>query len=147
VRQYSTASRYDSIAYIDQEVRLFDGSIRENIALGREFSQQQLEDALRESALENDLARMPQGLDTMVGEGGKLLSGGQRQRIAIARALLQQRMALLVDEGTSALDQENASVIEESLLRNEKLTLIMVSHHLDPQRRQKFDQVVDFETL
>lgn len=144
VRQYSTASRYDSIAYIDQQVHLFDGTVRENITLGRQFSARQLNAALRESALEGDLARMPQGLDTQVGEGGKLLSGGQRQRIAIARALLQQRLVLLVDEGTSALDQQNASVIEESLLRNENLTLIMVSHHLDPQRRQKFDQVIDF---
>lgn len=147
VRQYAAASRYESIAYIDQQIYLFDGTIRENITLGRQFSAEQLEAVLEESALKSDLVRMPQGLDTQVGEGGKLLSGGQRQRIAIARALLQQRLVLLVDEGTSALDQQNASVIEESLLQNEKLTLIMVSHHLDPQRRQKFDQVIKFDNL
>ena len=147
VRQYAAASRYESIAYIDQQIYLFDGTIRENITLGRQFSAEQLEAVLEESALKSDLVRMPQGLDTQVGEGGKLLSGGQRQRIAIARALLQQRLVLLVDEGTSALDQQNASVIEESLLQNEKLTLIMVSHHLDPQRQQKFDQVIKFDNL
>lgn len=99
------------MSYIEQDVFLFNTTIRENITLGEEFSPEQMERALRDSALLGDLARMPQGLDTVVGEGGSALSGGQKQRVAIARALIHNRSILLVDEGTSALDPENAELV------------------------------------
>ena len=69
------------------------------------------------------------------------LSGGQKQRVAIARALIHDRSILLVDEGTSALDQKNADIVEKSLLSNPDLTLILISHHLSEQRKAQFDQV------
>lgn len=76
--------------------------------------------------------------------GGNLcgnLSGGQKQRVAIARALLYDRSVLLVDEGTSALDQENADRIERNLLSRPELTLILVSHHLSQEQKKRFTQV------
>lgn len=69
------------------------------------------------------------------------LSGGQKQRVAIARALIHNRSILLVDEGTSALDRENAELVEQSLLQNPDLTLILISHHLSGERERQFDQV------
>ena len=84
---------------------------------------------------------MPAGLDTVVGEEGSSLSGGQKQRVAIARALIHDRSILLVDEGTSALDQQNADIVEKSLLQNPELTLILVSHHLTEERKGQFTQV------
>ena len=84
---------------------------------------------------------MPRGLDTVAGENGGNLSGGQRQRVAIARALLHSRSILLVDEGTSALDRENADIIERNLLSRPELTLILVSHHLSPERKAQFTRV------
>lgn len=69
------------------------------------------------------------------------LSGGQKQRVAIARALIHDRSILLVDEGTSALDQKNADIVEKSLLSNPDLTLILISHHLSEQRKAQFDRV------
>ena len=69
------------------------------------------------------------------------LSGGQCQRVAIARALIHDRSILLVDEGTSALDQKNADIVEKSLLSNPDLTLILVSHHLTEERQKQFDRV------
>jgi len=73
------------------------------------------------------------------------LSGGQKQRVAIARALIHNRSILLVDEGTSALDQKNADIVEKSLLANPDLTLILVSHHLTPERKEQFTQVFDLQ--
>lgn len=135
------------MSYIEQNVFLFNTTIRENITLGEEFPASQLEKALRDSALAVDLANMPLGLDTPVGENGSSLSGGQKQRVAIARALIHNRSILLVDEGTSALDQKNADIVEKSLLRNPNLTLILVSHHLTPERKAHFDQVFQLEAV
>ena len=71
------------------------------------------------------------------------LSGGQKQRVAIARALIHNRSILLVDEGTSALDQKNADIVEKSLLSNPDLTLILISHHLSDERKAQFDHVYE----
>ncbi len=129
------------MSYIEQNVFLFNTTIRDNITLGGDFTDAQLEKALRDSALAGDLAAMPDGLDTIVGEDGSNLSGGQKQRVAIARALIHDRSILLVDEGTSALDQKNAGIVEDSLLNNPDLTLILVSHHLTPERKAQFTDV------
>ena len=133
------------MSYIEQNVFLFNSTIRDNITLGENFTDAQMEKALRDSALAGDLAAMPEGLDTPVGEDGSNLSGGQKQRVAIARALIHDRSILLVDEGTSALDQKNAGIVEESLLANPELTLILVSHHLAPERQKQFTQVYDLQ--
>ena len=131
------------MSYIEQNVFLFNSTIRDNITLGEAFTDAQMEKALRDSALAGDLTSMPDGLDTVVGEEGGNLSGGQKQRVAIARALIHSRSILLVDEGTSALDQKNADIVEKSLLSNQDLTLILVSHHLTPERKEQFTQVFD----
>ena len=133
------------MSYIEQNVFLFNSTIRDNITLGEDFSDAQMEKALRDSALVGDLTAMPEGLDTLVGEDGGNLSGGQKQRVAIARALIHDRSILLVDEGTSALDQKNADIVEKSLLANPDLTLILVSHHLTPERKGQFTQVYDLQ--
>ena len=79
--------------------------------------------------------------DTSVGENGKNLSGGQKQRIAVARALIHDRKILLVDEGTSALDQENALIIEHALLYCPELTLILIIHHLKEEYVMLYENV------
>ena len=141
VRAFTPEQLQQQMSYIEQDVFLFNTTIRENITLGETFTEEQLEKALRDSALAGDLAQMPQGLDTPVGEEGSALSGGQKQRVAIARALIHDRSILLVDEGTSALDQKNADIVEKSLLSNPDLTLILISHHLSEQRKAQFDRV------
>ena len=143
IRDYTPEQLQQQMSYIEQDVFLFNTTIRENITLGEPFTDEQMEKALRDSALAGDLANMPQGLDTPVGEEGSALSGGQKQRVAIARALIHNRSILLVDEGTSALDQKNADIVEKSLLSNPDLTLILISHHLSDERKGQFDHVYE----
>lgn len=143
IHTVTPAQLQQQMSYIEQNVFLFNTTIRENITLGEDFSEEQLHAAIQGSALAADLAAMPDGLDTVVGENGSNLSGGQKQRVAIARALIHNRSILLVDEGTSALDQKNADLVEKSLLTNPDLTLILISHHLSAERRAQFDRVYE----
>ena len=147
MREYTPEQLQQQMSYIEQDVFLFNTSIRENITLGEDFNDQQMKKALRDSALAGDLAIMPQGLDTLVGEEGRNLSGGQKQRVAIARALIHNRNILLVDEGTSALDQKNADIVEKNPLANPDLTLILISHHLSDERKAQFDHVYELSPV
>ena len=142
-REFAPEQLQRQMSYIEQNVFLFNSTIRDNITLGEAFTDEQMEKVLRDSALAGDLASMPDGLDTVVGEEGGKLSGGQKQRVAIARALIHERSILLVDEGTSALDQKNADIVERSLLANPDLTLILISHHLTPERKEQFTRVFE----
>lgn len=145
IRNCRPEQLWRQISYIEQDVFLFNGTILYNITLGRKFTKEQIWAALQDSALENDLLSMPDGLNTIVGENGGNLSGGQKQRVAIARALLHNRSILLVDEGTSALDQINADRIEKNLLSRPELTLILVSHHLSEEQKKRFTKVFTLE--
>ena len=143
MQNYTPEQLQQQMSYIEQNVFLFNTTIRENITLGGNFTEEEMQKALRDSALLGDLANMPEGLDTPVGEEGSALSGGQKQRVAIARALIHNRCILLVDEGTSALDQKNADIVEKSLLSNPDLTLILISHHLSEERKKQFTHVYE----
>ena len=143
IRNDSVEQMQEQMGYIEQNVYLFNTSVRDNITLGEVFTEAELQRALHDSALIEDLSSMPNGLDTVVGEEGRNLSGGQKQRVAIARALIHNRSILLVDEGTSALDKQNADIVERSLLANPDLTLILVSHHLSEERKKQFDMIYE----
>lgn len=142
-RELSVEQTQQQISYIEQDVYLFNSTIRDNITLGDDFTDVQIAEAVRNSAPSSDLGDMPDGLDTVVGENGSFLSGGQKQRVAIARALIHGCQILLVDEGTSALDQTNADIVEENLLSNPDLTLILISHHLSKERKKRFTRVYE----
>lgn len=138
---YDIDSFGKQMAYIEQDVFLFNKTIRENITLGKAVSKQQMEMALKQSALWEELKNFPKGLDTIVGENGNLLSGGQKQRVAVARALVHNCSVLVMDEGTSALDQKNAEAIEDALTACSGLTVILVSHHLKKEKEKEFTAV------
>lgn len=120
-----------NISIVSQDVFLFDDSIRNNIAYGKNVSDEELRQAIEASSLTTLIESLPEGVDTQVGEKGKLLSGGQKQRISIARAFIMNRPILILDEATSALDSESEEVIKDSLqtLMGNKTTFI-VSHKL-----------------
>lgn len=131
------------IAVIHQNVFLFDTDIRDNICLGQNFSTQEIEGALRESGIWDFVSTLKEGIYTKVGENGQLLSGGQRQRIAVARALIRRTPVLILDEGTSAIDQETAFEIEQNLLSRKDLTLITITHHMDKRLKGYYDEIVN----
>lgn len=145
VRQVSSPQLAGQISQIFQDNYLFAGSIAENIRVGKpDASGADIIDAARLAGLAETIERLPQGLDTPVGEGGARLSGGQRQRIAIARALIKDAPILLVDEATAALDAENQAVIAETLSRlRGRCTLVVIAHQLSTVTMA--DQVVVLE--
>lgn len=120
-------------AVVSQNVTLFNDSIANNIAYGakQHVSREQIEEAAKMAHVEEFLANLPDGLDTVIGENGLMLSGGQRQRIAIARAILAQAPILILDEATSALDTESERLIQDALETLQKrCTSIVVAHRL-----------------
>ena len=110
--QVSLRSLYDRIAYVDQQVYLFQDTLRYNITLGEPYSESEIQRVLEQCRLTELAASLPQGLDTVISENGKNFSGGQRQRIALARGLIRKVGWIILDEGTSALDESNALEIE-----------------------------------
>ncbi len=122
----------EQIAYVPQEPFLFHRSLRDNIAYGRlNATDKEIIDAAKQTYAWEFIAKLPGGLDTIVGERGVKLSGGQRQRIAIARAVLKDAPILILDEATSALDSESETYIQKALteLMNDR-TSIVIAHRL-----------------
>ncbi|MFT8338328.1 ABC transporter ATP-binding protein [Schleiferilactobacillus harbinensis] len=142
LKQIAGRSLRDNVLYIDQSPYVFNGTVRDNLALGQTFSDEQIMTALRQADLGDFVQQLPQGLATPVGEDGRLFSGGQRQRLALARGILRQRHIMLIDEGTSSLDTASALKVEDSFLKQQGLTVIFVTHQLHAQNKDLFDQVV-----
>jgi len=120
------------MALVPQDVAIFATSIRENIRLGRpDATDAEVEEAGRQAAADEFVARLPERWETSVGERGVTLSGGQRQRIAIARAILRHAPILLLDEATSALDAESETLVQKALDRSmEGRTTLVIAHRL-----------------
>ena len=131
-----------SISYVAQDPFLFNTSIRENLVLvAPECNDDDLWEALEFSSAAEFVKRLPDGLDTLIGDRGIKLSGGERQRLVLARAILRKPKILVLDEATSALDTENESKIQEALEHLKgKMTIIVIAHRLSTIRNA--DQVV-----
>ncbi|MFB1042297.1 ABC transporter ATP-binding protein [Streptomyces chrestomyceticus] len=124
------------LSIVFQDVYLFEGTIEDNVRLGRpDATKDEVRRAATAARLDEVVARLPQGWDTEVGEGGAALSGGERQRVSIARALLKDAPVLLLDEATSALDPESEQAVQEGLDRLMRgRTVVMVAHRLHTVR-------------
>lgn len=144
-REYPLTALRDRMAIVPQEVLLFGGTIRENIAYGKPGAgQAEIEAAARKANAHAFIAGFPQGYDTVVGERGVQLSGGQRQRIAIARAVLKDPAILILDEATSALDSESERLVQEALDELMKgRTSLVIAHRLSTIRHADKILVLD----
>ncbi|MGH9194041.1 MAG: ABC transporter ATP-binding protein [Acidimicrobiales bacterium] len=136
VRNVPLAELRHAIGYVGQDVFMFQGTVRENLAYGRpDAADSDLERAARLAEAHDFIAELPDGYDTVVGERGQKLSGGQRQRLSIARAILKDPPLLVLDEATSAVDNETEAAIQRSLeLVGRDRTVIVIAHRLSTVR-------------
>ena len=122
----------ENIAVVFQDNFLFNGTIRDNILLGKtDYTDEQLNEAIKDACLTDFIATLDKGLDTEIGERGVLLSGGQKQRIAIARAFMKNAPIVILDEATSALDNKSEAVVQQAidnLMKNR--TVLVIAHRL-----------------
>ena len=132
IQDITMKSLRSQIGIVQQDVFLFTGSIRENIAYGKQdASEEEIRDAAKKAHLEDMIASLPEGYDTQIGERGLKLSGGQKQRLAIARMFLKNPPILILDEATSALDTETERFIQKSLMElAENRTTLIIAHRL-----------------
>ncbi len=132
IREYTLASLRQQIGIVQQDVFLFDGTIRENVLYGRlDASEAEVEEAIRAAKLDQVIEQLPDGLDTAIGERGVRLSGGQKQRLSIARIFLKNPSILILDEATSALDTQTEQYIQQSFDQLTKgRTSLIIAHRL-----------------
>ena len=128
----------DDFQYIDQNVYLFEDTFRNNITLWDDYTDEDISSSMKKAHI-----KFIENLDFIVEENSRNLSGGQKQRIALARSFIQNKEILLIDEGTSALDKQSAQYIEDAILNDSSLTVIMVTHRLNPESIHLFDEVIN----
>ena len=145
IRDFRLQSYRDLLAIVQQDVFLFDGSVRDNIAYARQHAtDEEVEDAARRANAHEFIEKLPDGYDTFIGERGVTLSGGQQQRLAIARAIVASPQILILDEATSNLDTESEQLIQaamSSLLAGR--TTFVIAHRLSTIRRADLILLMD----
>ncbi len=150
IREYPSEAVLAKMAFVDQDVFLFDDTVRENIRHARpDATDQEIEDACRRANCEEFIRMMPEGYDTRIGENGSFLSGGERQRLSIARAILRDSPIILLDEATASLDIENELKVKQAIqnLLRENKTIVMIAHTLPIIRNADQIVVVDHKTV
>jgi ATP-binding cassette subfamily B protein len=136
VRDLAFTELRGATGFVSQDVFLFDGTVRENIAYGRPgATEEEIQEAARLAEVTEFVEMLPDGFDTLVGERGQKLSGGQRQRLSIARAILRDPAILVLDEATSSVDNETEAAIQRSLeIVSQGRTTLVIAHRLSTVR-------------
>jgi ATP-binding cassette subfamily B protein len=133
---------YKLIANIEQQVFIFEDTIRNNITLYKDYSEEEINRAIEAAGLDDFIKEQPNGLDTMIYDNGKNISGGERSRIVIARALLSKASILFMDEAFASLDMERAREIEKTILGLDDITVVNVSHVIFNDTKELYDRVI-----
>ena len=132
---------YKLVANIEQQVFIFEDTIKNNITLYKNYTDEEINAAIKAAGLEDFVKGLPAGLDTVIYDNGKNISGGERSRIVIARALLSKASILFMDEAFASLDMERAREIEKTILDLQDITVINVSHIIFKDTRHLYDKV------
>ena len=145
IAEYATRDLRSAIGLVNQEVFLFSDTIRANIAYGLHgATEDEIRAAAKLAAADEFISRLHDGYDTMIGERGQRLSGGQRQRIGLARAIIRRPPILILDEATSAVDNETERLIQESMeLIRKNRTVLMIAHRLSTVRKADWIMVME----
>ena len=138
----SAGSLYNLMTIVQQDVYIFDDTLRANITLNQTFTDEEIKQAVQQSGLESYVLENESGLQNLCGENGSNLSGGQKQRLSIARALIRKTPILLLDEATSSLDNQVTTEIENSILDIQDLTALVVTHKLNENILKKYDRIL-----
>jgi ATP-binding cassette subfamily C protein len=133
---------FSKIANIEQQVFLFEDTLKNNLTLYKEHTDDELADAIRKAGLEDFVNLHPEGLNRMIVDNGKNISGGEKSRIAIARGLLNKAEIIFLDEAFASLDLDKARAIEKSVLTLEGVTVINVSHVIIKENLDHYDEVI-----
>ena len=142
IQAISAESLYNLMTIVQQDVYIFDDTLRANITLNQTFTDEEIKQAAQQSGLENYVLENESGLQALCGENGSNLSGGQKQRLSIARALIRKTPILLLDEATSSLDNQVTTEIENSILDIQNLTALVVTHKLNKNILKKYDRIL-----
>ena len=142
IQAISAESLYNLMTIVQQDVYIFDDTLKTNITLNQSFTDEEIKQAVQQSGLETYVLESESGLQTLCGENGSNLSGGQKQRLSIARALIRKTPILLLDEATSSLDNQVTTEIENSILDIQDLTAIVVTHKLNENILKRYDRIL-----
>ena len=142
IQAISAESLYNLMTIVQQDIYIFDDTLRSNITLNQFFTDEEIKQAVQQSGLESYVLENESGLQTLCGENGSNLSGGQKQRLSIARALIRKTPILLLDEATSSLDNQVTTEIENSILDIQDLTALVVTHKLNETILKKYDRIL-----
>ncbi|HFZ4028458.1 TPA: ATP-binding cassette domain-containing protein [Streptococcus pneumoniae] len=143
IKKTSYLNMVSNVLYVDQKAYLFEGTIRDNILLEENYTDEEILQSLEQVGL--SVKDFPNNiLDYYVGDDGRLLSGGQKQKITLARGLIRNKKIVLIDEGTSAIDRRTSLAIERKILDREDLTVIIVTHAPHPELKQYFTKIYQF---
>ena len=142
IQSISAESLYNLMTIVQQDVYIFDDTLRANITLNQFFTDEEIKQAVQQSGLESYVLENESGLQALCGENGSNLSGGQKQRLSIARALIRKTPILLLDEATSSLDNKVTTEIENSILEIQDLTVLVVTHKLNKNMLKKYNRIL-----
>ena len=142
IQAISAESLYNLMTIVQQDIYIFDDTLRANITLNQSFTDEEIKKAVQQSGLESYVLENELGLQALCGENGSNLSGGQKQRVSIARALIRKTPILLLDEATSSLDNQVTTEIESSILDIKNLTALVVTHKLNENILKKYDRIL-----
>jgi ABC-type multidrug transport system fused ATPase/permease subunit len=144
IKEYDIFSFLDKVGFVSQDTFIFNGSIRDNISFGREFTDGEIIEAAKKANAHEFIQKLPEGYDTFVGDRGIGLSGGEQQRVAIARAMIRKPEILFLDEATSSLDTISEKTVQKAVDKISKsCTTFIISHRLSTIKNADVIHVLD----